>query len=243
MKVRRFCIRATVGFAMSVTTIAACAQSAGDNVISAGWSHAFMQTGSNPVRITSIGGKPVDMQIPGSGVGAINGDTVELVMEHYFTDHITVAFTGGWPARVKLGGRGSLDDFGTLGDARAWAPQLVLRYRFGSSENSIRPFIGVGVNYTWFTGARVTNQSFITENYGPGGSVTSKVSSSWNPVIEAGFNYNISRNWSVGASVTYIPIDARVTNEGHTANGLEIVSETKLRIRPIITLLSASYRF
>ncbi|WP_354685693.1 OmpW family outer membrane protein [Cupriavidus necator] len=219
------------------------AQSAGDNVVSVGWAHIAPQTGSDPVKVTSIGGVSMNSEVPGSSVGARSLETVGILAEHYFTDHIGVALLGGFPMRTQLEGRGTFGGYGVLGDARTWSPELLLRYHFGQPESRFRPFAGVGVSYTWFTNARVTNDAFITQRFGPGGSATAEASSSWSPVVQVGLDYRISKHWSVGALVGYMPSDTNVTLKGRTAQGVEVVSQTKVRLRPIITFLSVSYTF
>lgn len=219
------------------------AQSAGDNTLSVGWVHSMPQTGSGPLHITSIGGMPVDVPVPGSGAGARNSDTIGLTLEHYFTDHIGLSVLVGVPGRTQLEGRGTLNSYGVLGDARTWAPEVVLRYHFAESESRIRPYLGLGVNYTWFTNARITNSAFVTQTFGPGGSATASASSSWSPVFQAGLDYRFSKHWAAGISLTYVPTDTNVKVSGRTAAGTEIVSETKVRLRPLMTFLNLSYTF
>ncbi|WP_082819160.1 OmpW/AlkL family protein [Cupriavidus nantongensis] len=240
------CVRAMgLGGALLVGAVSngAYAQSAGDNVLSIGWVHGTPQTGSDPLTVTSIGGMSVHEVQSGSGLGSRSADTVGFLIEHYFTDHIGLAFLGGFPAKTEVEGRGTLHNYGVLGNARTWAPELTVRYHFGESVDRFRPFVGVGVNYTWFTNAQVTNGTFVTEIFGPGSSATASASSSWNPAFQAGFDYRISKHWSAGASLMYVPTDTNVTLTGRTANGTVIVSQTKLRIRPLMTFLTVSYKF
>jgi outer membrane protein len=219
------------------------AQAAGDNVVSLGWAHVAPQTGSGPLTVTSVGGTPVNMPIPGSGSGARSADLPAFIFEHYITNQIGVAFLGGWPGRMQLEGRGVMDSYGVLGDTRTWAPEVVLRYHFGQPDSRFRPFVGVGVNYTWFTDTRVTNSDFVEQSFGPGGTATAHASSSWNPVVQAGLDYQISKRWSVDMLVAYIPTDTNVTLTGKTAGGTEIVSHAKVRLHPIVTFLGISYKF
>lgn len=219
------------------------AQSAGTNTVSVGWVHSAPQTGSDPLRIISIGGVATDTPVPGSGAGARSADTMGFTVEHYFTDHIGVSILGGWPGRTELEGRGSLNSYGLLGDARTWAPELVLRYHFGEPQTRFRPFVGLGVNYTWFSNARVTNGTFVQNSFGPGGSAAVSASSSWNPVFQAGLDYRINSHWSAGLMLAYVPLDTNVTLTGRTASGMEVVSKTKVRLRPVMTFLNVSYTF
>ncbi|HDR8982660.1 OmpW family outer membrane protein [Burkholderia vietnamiensis] len=219
------------------------AQSAGSNVASVGWAHVSPVSSSDPLTVTNIGGAPANIVQTGTSGAAGSSDTVGAAFEHYFTDHFGVALVGGYPTYLNLEGRGSLATFGVMGKARPWAPQVILRYHFLASDSKFRPYAGIGVNYTWFTNAKITNGDFVTRSFGPGGSATVSASSSWNPVFEAGANYQFDKHWAVGFSVTYIPVSTDLTLTGHTATGMTVVSQTKLRIRPIVTFLNLSYAF
>jgi len=219
------------------------AQSAGSTTISLGWAHISPVSSSDPLTITSIGGQPANMTQPGTGSVALSSDTVGMLLEHYFTDHIGVATLAGFPVYLNLEGTGTFAKYGVIGKGRPWAPQVILTYHLFSAESKFRPFAGVGVSYTWFTNAHVTNTAFITQSFGPGGSASASASSSWNPVFAAGANYRFSKHWMAGFSLLYIPASTNLTLTGRTATGTEIVSKTTVRLRPIITFVNASYVF
>lgn len=219
------------------------AQTAGSNVVSFGWTHIAPLSSSTPLTITSIGGQPANQELAGTGGKAGSANTAGFSGEHYFTDDIGVALVGGFPIYLNLAGTGSLQHYGVVGKARPWAPQLLLRYHLFSAQSKFRPFVGVGVNYSWFTNARVTNGDFISQTFGPGGSASVKASSSWNPVFEIGANYAFDKHWSAGLAVAYIPASTEITLTGRTAAGLESTTKTKVYLRPIITCLSISYVF
>ena len=235
--------RPTVAFAIALACSHARAQSAGNNVISFGWAHIAPQSSSTPLTVTSIGGAPVNVVQPGATGVADSANTFGFVSEHYFTDNVGVAMAGGWPANLPLSGRGTLAQYGKLGEAIPMAPQLFLRYHFGTAQTKFRPFLGLGVNYTWFTDGRVTNSTFVTQNFGPGGSANVKASPSWNPVFEAGMNYAINTHWLIGLGASYLPAKTNATLTGYTASGLQVVIQAKVKVCPINTFLSVSYVF
>ncbi|MEQ5839483.1 OmpW family protein [Paraburkholderia acidicola] len=219
------------------------AQSAGSTVVSVGWARIMPLSNSDPLTVTSLAGHPVNQVETGTSGAATSTDTVGLVIERYITDNIGVAVAGGFPAYLGLEGRGTLGKYGQIGKARPWAPQVILRYHFLPATSKFRPFAGIGVNYTWFTNVRVNNQTFVTQSFGPGSSANASASSSWNPVFELGANYQFDKHWAAGFSFSYIPASTNVTLTGHTATGVDIVSKTRLRLRPITTFLNVSYIF
>jgi outer membrane protein len=219
------------------------AQSAGSITLSTGWLHIAPQGDATPLTVESIGGVAVNQQIAGSGAHASSTDTVGITTEYYVTDNIGVAMLLGLPLTVNLIGDGTLQTYGKLGTTRPMPPAIELRYHLFSAESKFRPFVGLGVNYTWFTQVQATNSQFITDSFGPGGSAHATLSSSWNPVFEVGANYAIAKHWSVGASVNYMPVKTNLTLNGQTATGTQIVSSSTLRLNPLSVFLNVAYTF
>ncbi len=237
----------TVGTALCIGSAAlsqhAIAQSAGSTTMSVGWLHVAPQGNATPLIVQSVGGIAVDREMVGSGAHATSTDTMGITTEYYVTDHIGAAMLFGLPLKVNLVGDGTLQRYGNLGSTRPMPPALVFRYHLFSAAAKFRPFVGLGVNYTWFTQVRATNSQFITDSFGPGGSAHATLSSSWNPVFEVGASYAISKRWSVGATLNYIPVKTNLTLYGQTAAGMQIVSKSTLRLYPLSAFLNVAYSF
>ncbi|KXV03128.1 OmpW family protein [Caballeronia sp. EK] len=219
------------------------AQSAGSITLSTGWLHVAPQGNATPLTVESVGGVAVNQQLAGSGAHPTSTDTVGITAEYYVTDNIGVAMLVGLPLKVNLVGEGTLQKYGNLGSTKPMPPAIELRYHLFSAESKFRPFIGLGVNYTWFTQVRISNSQFVTDNLGPGGSAHAELSSSWNPVFEIGANYAITKHWSVGTSVGYIPVKTHLTLYGQTATGTQIVSTSTLRLNPLNVFVNVAYTF
>jgi outer membrane protein len=219
------------------------AQSAGSATLAVGWLHIAPQGNATPLTVESIGGMTVNQQVAGSGAHASSTDTVGITTEYYVTDNIGVAMLVGLPLTVNLIGDGTLQKYGNLGSTRPMPPAIELRYHLFSAESKFRPFIGLGVNYTWFTQVRTTNSQFVQDSFGPGGSAHATLSSSWNPVFEIGANYAITKHWSVGTSLNYMPVKTDLTLNGQTATGTQIVSRSTLRLDPLSVYLNVAYTF
>ncbi|CAB3975390.1 OmpW family protein [Burkholderia cenocepacia] len=219
------------------------AQSAGSFTLSTGWLHVAPQGNATPLTVESAGGVAVNQQLPGTSAHASSTDTLGINAEYYVTDNLGIATLIGLPLTVNLQGRGTLAKYGTLGTTRPMPPAIELRYHLFEARSKFRPFVGVGVNYTWFTQVRATNNQFIGDSVGPGGSIRATLSASWNPVFDVGASYAISKHWSVGASVGYIPLKTHMTIYGRTANGTQIVSRSTLRIEPVNVFLNVGYTF
>src|SRR5262249_11513657 len=63
-----------------------------------------------------------------------------------------VQFALGVPPRYKVYGRGFLQPFGQIASVKEIAPTVFVDYRFAALAARWRPFVGLGLNYTRFTG-------------------------------------------------------------------------------------------
>lgn len=221
----------------------AMAQSAGSTTLAVGWLHVAPQGNATPLIVESVGAVTVNKEVTGSGAHATSTDTIGMTAEYYVTDNFGAALLFGLPLKVNLVGDGTLQKYGNLGSTRPMPPALVFRYHLFPAAAKFRPFVGLGVNYTWFTQVRATNSRFIADSFGPGGSAHATLSSSWNPVFEVGANYSISKHWSVGAALNYIPVKTNLTLYGQTATGTQIVSRSKLRLYPLSAFVNVAYTF
>ncbi|MBR8333756.1 OmpW family protein [Burkholderia ambifaria] len=219
------------------------AQSAGSITTSVGWLHIAPQGSATPLVVQSVGGVTVNHELTGSSAHASSTDTLGITNEYYVTDNFGVAMLFGMPLKVNLIGDGTLQKYGTLGTTRPMPPAIELRYHLFSATSKFRPFLGIGANYTWFTQVRATNSRFVSDSFGPGGSARATLSASWNPVFEIGANYAVTRHWSVGTSVGYMPVKPHLTLYGQTATGTQIVSKSTLRLNPVSVFLNVAYTF
>jgi outer membrane protein len=201
------------------------------------------QGDSDPVVLESAGGMPVNQTISGTGAHVGASNAVSLMAEHQFTDHIGIAFLAGSPFTSYLIGNGSWARYGVIGKSKPLAPVLEVRYHLLTPDAKFRPFLGAGVNYTWYSDTRIINGQFVSDSCGSGCSTHASLSPSWNPVVEAGINYALSRHWSINASVTYIPLSTTLTTNAITASGTEIVTKMHITTNPLITHLDIVYTF
>jgi outer membrane protein len=234
----------------------AMAQTAGSNVVNVGWFHLAPQDSSETLRkIDGPGAGP----IAGSGASISNADTVGVALTHFFTDNFALTADVGIPPKFKLNGTGTLQGVGEIGNAKQWSPAIVAKWFFGDGNSKFRPFVGAGVTYVWYSDVKLSSnfQQTISRSYsGPFASTsatsTADLSSSWAPVLNLGATYNFDNNWSLGFSVSYIPLktDATITTtglptgtgSGAAANG-PVTSRTSLTLNPIVTFLSVGYKF
>ncbi|MDR5805641.1 OmpW family outer membrane protein [Caballeronia sp. LP006] len=222
------------------------AQAAGDIQLNAGWMHFAPQDSSDPFNISALG---QSMTSPGAGASVSNSDTLGLTAAYFFTDHIAVEGVAGVAPKFHLDGKGTLGRLGELGTAREWSPTLLLKYYFMSAQSKFRPYVGAGASYVWFSDVKLSsamsNGAFLySPQFGTAltGPTTAHISSSFAPVVNAGFAYNFTQHWSAAFSVSYMWLSARATLTTNSAVGT-VRSESKIKLDPIVTFLSVGYRF
>jgi outer membrane protein len=235
--------QALAGLAAFTAFSAAHAQSANSFYVAAGWFHFAPQDSSDPLKLDSLNGTPVNYNVPGSGAGIGTADTLGLSLGYFITDSLAVDAELGIPPTFALNGAGTLSEFGKVGSAKLWSPALLLQYYFNKPDAKFRPYVGIGATYAWFSNAHITNAAF--ESGVLGGPTSVSTTSSVAPVFNVGFNYNFTQHWFAGFSLSYIPISVTATMNTQKTGPLPVtqVAEAKIHLNPIVTYLKVGYRF
>lgn len=234
----------------------AMAQSAGSLITSVGGTWLdFGPSSATALQSTSAAGT---FTSPGTGGQIHNTFTAELAFTYFITDNIALDLATGVPPKLKLYAQGTVAPFGSggpslalgnlqpLASTRAWPPILFVKYYFGAAQTRLRPFVGVGVNYTWYSHTELnsTFSAALQQIAGPGGQVKASLSPSWNPAFNVGASYNISKNWYANASVTYLPLKTNATVSAIAANGQSVLTnKTHITANPWIVFAGIGYRF
>ncbi len=121
---------------------------------------------------------------------------------------ITYMITRNWGVELILGysehtvtGEKSWAVLGDVIDTKVLPPTLTLQYHFLPDSN-IRPYIGAGVNYTYFFDEKVPSSSLLSNS---GDKV--KLESSWGWAAQVGVDIAINQDWFVNMDIKYLDID------------------------------------
>ncbi|MGI2216469.1 outer membrane protein OmpW [Shewanella baltica] len=165
--------------------------------------------------------------VAGKGEFQISNDTqLGLNFGYMLTDNFGVELLAATPFShdVSLGGT-------KIAETKQLPPTLVAQYYFGNSQSVVRPYIGVGVNYTNFYDNEFTNDL--------GGALTDlSMTTSWGLAAQAGIDYQVNKNWLVNASVWYAQISSDVKFK---LSGDTVVIGTD--IDPWVYMVSVGYTF
>ncbi|MFO1308826.1 MAG: OmpW family outer membrane protein [Burkholderiales bacterium] len=166
------------------------------------------------VRGRAIGVLP-DASSSLSGLDVDDAYTVELDLSYFFTKNIAVEVIAA-TARHEVTLNGT-----SLGKVSVLPPTVTLQYHF-TDLGAWKPYVGGGLNYTWFYDVGLQSPLDISRN-------------SWGGALQAGVDYAIDKNWLINVDVKYIWISTDVSAAGSKL--------TTLDINPWVVGLGVGYRF
>ena len=245
--------KTAIGAAAMALAGATFAQKAGDDVLSVGI--AVITQDINVGTLTSTGGSVsssvVTPGLAGTTASTPGSTTVSAGWMHMFTDHIATDLTLGIPPRLKLNlstpngpSKGfqsaSHDD---AAEADIVAPAIVGKYLFNTPSDKFRPYVGLGVAYVTFQNITVNGGSSgaaldMTHLAGNG----AKLDDSWAPVYKIGVIYNIDDRWSINGSISYVPIETKLTANGSPSATFGTTTGT-IKFNTTDAVVSVGYRF
>lgn len=162
---------------------------------------------------------------PGADATVGNATTVLFTYERTVAPNIGVELVLGWPPTIKSQGAGSVAFLGEVMSAKNVAPTLMVNYHFGDASAKLRPYVGLGINYTYFADAK--------SSYG----WDVNLSDSWGLAGQLGLDYAIDKQWGLFASIAKVQVKSDLVAIGAT------VLQTTIDFRPITYAAGVSYRF
>jgi outer membrane protein len=170
-------------------------------------------------------------------------DDVETLYAAYvrrLSSHFNLELAFGWPPLTKTVGKGPA----TLGSApytgqviataRWLAPTALLNYSFFDESSPLRPYVGVGVNYTRF----YDRQSTYAGDQASGGPTSISLPASVGPAAVVGLAYHLNNRWGVYASYSVSDVHSRLT-----ADTAGVIRTSHIDFWPRALVISAGFSF
>jgi outer membrane protein len=176
----------------------------------------------------------------GVGLQVPNVQTLYLAYLRQLSPHFEFELAFGWPPATKTEGKGpatlgSVPYNGVVISSARWlAPTALIHYEFLDESSVLRPYVGVGINYTTFYDRRST----AAGNEASGGPTQISLSPSWGPAANVGLNYRLSGAWSAMASYSFTRVDTRLSAD---TDGVE--RGTHIRFGPQALVVAVGYSF
>ena len=161
-----------------------------------------------------------------------------------WTDQIATELTIGIPPKMTVDvGLPSSGAFPGAASAKVVDPSLVAKYLFKNPGDDIRPYLGLGVTQASFTSVQAGSDPLVTALAG----TSVSLSSSWAPVFNAGFLYNIDAKWSVNTSLSYVPLKTNVTfvgpGDARIPGNAPVTTTGVLTVNPWDLVIRIGYKF
>ena len=209
--------------ALAVASPAAHAFKEGDIIVRAGAITVDPHEDSGEVH---VGGAAV------AGTKAtLDSDTqLGLNFAYMVTDHVGIELLAATPFSHDVGtkGLGGLK----LGSLKHLPPTLSAVYYPMESASAFQPYVGLGINYTWFFDTELTSEA---EDAGFTGL---DMKDSWGLAYQVGMDYMLTENIMINGQVRYIDIDTTgTTYAGQTKVDVDV------DVDPFVYMVGLGYKF
>ncbi|RFB01444.1 OmpW/AlkL family protein [Parvularcula marina] len=173
----------------------------------------------------------VEPAFPNGSVEVEDAVVPELDFTYFLTRNVGVELILATSPH-DLEGTGDLEGLGKIGDVWALPPTLTLQYHF-QPEAKVRPYVGVGFNYTIFY-----NEDATSSLNNAIGDTSISLDESFGVAVQAGVDVDVSENWFVNADIKWIQIDTTATlNTGGSINKVDV------ELDPIVAGIGLGRRF
>lgn len=209
--------------ALAIAAPVAQAHQAGDIIVRAGAITVDPHEDSSNVK---IGG------VKAAGTAAtLDSDTqLGLNFAYMLTDKLGIELLAATPFSHDVGtkGLGGLK----LGSVKHLPPTLSLVYYPLDSKSAFQPYVGAGINYTWFFDDKLSSEA---EGAGFRGL---DMKDSWGWAAQIGADYMLTDNLMINAQVRYIDIETTgTTYAGNTKVSVDV------DIDPFVYMVGLGYKF
>lgn len=137
---------------------------------------------------------------PGININADNAYSVGFNATYMVNPNIGIELLAGLPFRTEM----NLTGEGKVGKAKFLPPTLSVQYHL-MPEGTVHPYVGLGVNYTYFFDEKATGA--LSGN-------SLKLDGSWGIAGQLGIDVDVAPNWFVNADLRYISVKTDVTLGG-----------------------------
>jgi len=154
----------------------------------------------------------------------------EVDVTYFFTKNVATELILTYPQEHDVTFAGT-----KIGSVTHLPPTLTLQYHF-LPEGPVRPYVGVGLNYTRLTSVKL--------NAAPALGVDAPIDvnrNSWGLAGQVGVDFQMAPNWFVNLDAKYVKIEAKdIRISGGALAGTKV---TDLAVNPWLMSIGIGYRF
>jgi outer membrane protein len=162
---------------------------------------------------------------PGADATTGNATTALFTYEYHFQPNWGLEIALGVPPKIEARAAGSVAFLGKVLEARNYSPTVLLTYHFFDPQQAVRPYVGIGLNYTRFGNIKTPYpwQVGLTDSIG------------W--AAHAGVDWKIGARWGIYASFAASEVKTELTAVGAT------VLKSTIDFRPRVYSVGVLFRF
>ncbi|MCX7670369.1 MAG: outer membrane beta-barrel protein, partial [Anaerolineae bacterium] len=168
-----------------------------------------------------------------------DADTVIFGYKRTLSDNLELDVALGIPPRHKSYGRGILTPFGQISSVKQVSPTVFLNYKFMDPKAQFRPFVGLGINHTRFTGGKSTAAGDLAS----GGPTTVSLKSSTGLAWQGGVTVRLQDRWSLTGAIGQAKVKSDATATTADPALGTVRRTTTIDFRPTVFALSLGYSF
>jgi len=197
--------------------------------------HANFSVNVGAINVNPDNSSSAINEAPTLGLKGDSDTQLGITIDYAFNDNWVLELIAATPFSHDVNGAGGLAG-NKIADIKQLPPSLVAQYHFLDTSYALRPFVGVGINYTAFFDEQPSQALKATLGTDD---VEVKLDDSFGFVAQVGANYKIDRNWGLHAMVSLIDID---TDAKVYANGAKALTLT-VELDPIVAMFGVRYSF
>lgn len=199
-----------------------------------------VEPGTTQLRFRVIGVLPDDSSghvtgIPDSGVGVDDAWVPELDVSVFVHEHLAFEVIAATSPH-DISGEGSIDGLGKIADTMVLPPTVLLQYHF-RPDDKFRPYLGAGINYSWFYDVDSTDDL----DTALGGDTDIDLDDSFGWAAQFGFDIAINDHWFFNLDVKYI--DMETTAHLTTDDGFDTERKVDVDVNPWVPGIGFGYRW
>ncbi|WP_415754464.1 OmpW/AlkL family protein [Pseudomonas leptonychotis] len=216
---------------LAIATPMAHAHQAGDIIVRAGAITVDPQESSGDIWVGAL-----DTDVAGTKA-TLNSDTqLGLNFAYMLTNNIGIELLAATPFSHDVGVKGMPGAFaglnGKLGELKHLPPTLSVVYYPLDSSSAFQPYVGAGINYTWFFDTELSSEA---QDKGFSGL---DMKDSWGLAAQVGMDYMLTDSIMLNAQVRYIDIDTT-----GTTHILGDKVKVDVDVDPFVYMVGLGYKF
>ena len=217
--------------ALSIAAPMAHAYQAGDIIVRAGAITVDPHESSSDIWVGAL-----NTDVAGTRATLDSDTQLGLNFAYMLTSNIGIELLAATPFSHNVGVKGMPGPFaglnGNLGELKHLPPTLSVVYYPLDAASAFQPYVGAGINYTWFFDTELSSEA---ENKGFSGL---DMKDSWGLSAQVGMDYMLTDNIMLNAQVRYIDIDTTGTT---SFGGAKV--KVDVDVDPMVYMVGLGYKF